>query len=64
MIGDGLCLPTVSITSEEAAAHFGTFAHFAAMDVAASAEKTNTALSRHPEGSGLVQDIQSGIYFV
>lgn len=62
-IGDGLGVPTVSITPEEAAAHFGTFAHFAAMDVAATAEKTNTALFWHPEGPGLIQDIQSGIYF-
>jgi hypothetical protein len=34
------------------------------MDVAASAEKTKTALSWHPEGPGLIQDIQAGIYFV
>ncbi|MBD8556049.1 SDR family oxidoreductase [Rhizobium sp. CFBP 8762] len=62
-IGDGLGLPTVSIAPETAGDHFAGFAHFAALDVNASANKTREAMAWTPRGPSLLQDIQAGRYF-
>jgi nucleoside-diphosphate-sugar epimerase len=63
VIGRGLNLPVVSKTAEEAAGHFGWFALFAAIDSPASSERTRELLGWHPEGPGLLTDIQESGYF-
>jgi nucleoside-diphosphate-sugar epimerase len=62
-IGHGLSLPVVSKSKEEAAAHFGFFAHFAAMDIVASADITSQALGWTPDQIGILEDLQKGTYF-
>lgn len=53
-----------ALSAEEAAAHFGWFTHFAAMNVPASAERTRRALGWEPREIGLLEDIDSADYFV
>ena len=62
-IGLRLNIPVVSITPEEAAGHFGWFAHFAAMDIPASSQRTRDQLAWQPTGPGLIQDISLPHYF-
>ncbi|WCT11906.1 SDR family oxidoreductase [Mucilaginibacter jinjuensis] len=61
-IGEGLNIPVVSKTGDAAAAHFTWFAHFAAMDCAASSAKTKAALGWEPKGTGLIDDIKNAGY--
>ena len=56
-IGRGLNIPVVSLTQEEAAAHFGWLTMFATADLAASSEKTRKNLHWHPTGPGLIADL-------
>ena len=63
IIGQRLRVPVVSIAPEEAANYFGWFAHFAAMDVPASSEKTRQLLGWHPTQPGLIVDIDNPSYF-
>ncbi len=63
VIGQGLNVPVVSKTPEEAAAYFGWFQHFAAMDIPASSAKTSAALGWEPKEAGLIADIQQAGYF-
>lgn len=56
-IGKGLNLPVISKTGEDIAAHFGWFAHFAAINCPSSSEKTRQALGWEPHGPGLLDDI-------
>src|SRR5271170_4330558 len=63
VIGRRLDLPTVSITPEEAAGHFTWFAHFAAMDVPASSQKTRDLLGWDPKQDGLIEDLNGDSYF-
>jgi len=58
-IGEGLNIPVVAKSKEEAAAHFGSFAHFAAIDVQASSDETQRVLGWQPTGPDLIKDIQS-----
>ncbi len=53
-IGRGLKVPVVSLSSEEAAAHFGWLTMFAAADLAASSEKTRRKLGWNPTGPSLI----------
>ena len=62
-IGKGLNVPVVSKSKEEAVAHFGSFAHFASMDIHASSEKTRETLAWHPTQPGLIADLGSQFYF-
>lgn len=62
-IGKGLKVPVVSKSKEEAAAHFGPFAHFAGMDIHASSKKTREALAWHPTQPGLIADLGGQFYF-
>ena len=57
-IGRGLNVPVVSLSPEEAAAHFGWMTMFAGSDLAASSEKTRQHLGWHPTGPGLIADLQ------
>ena len=63
VIGERLNLPVVSLASEEAAAHFGPFAHFAGMDIRASSEQTQKDLGWHPVHTGLIADLHGAGYF-
>jgi len=56
-IGRGLKVPAVSLSPEEAAAHFGWLAMFAGSDLAASSEKTRKKLGWNPTGPGLISDL-------
>ena len=56
-IGRGLKIPVVSVSPEEAAAHFGWLTLFAGSDLAASSEKTRKKLGWNPTGPGLISDL-------
>ena len=62
-LGRGLKIPVVSIAPEQAAEHFGWFAHFAGMDMPASSEWTRKTLSWEPTGPGLIEDLTNMKYF-
>ncbi|WP_343315719.1 SDR family oxidoreductase [Brucella sp. BE17] len=62
-IGDGLSIPVVSKTLEEAAAHFDWFSHFARMDVRASNVWTCAQLGWEPGQPDLISDLKLGHYF-
>lgn len=61
-LGNGLRVPVISLSKDEAAAHFGWLAHFAAMDMPASSEWTRTALGWDPQGPGLIEDLRNMKY--
>ncbi len=63
VISRRLKLPTASLSAEQAAAHFGWFAHFAAADMPASSAKTRAELGWQPSGPALLPDIDRPIYF-
>lgn len=61
-IGKQLNLPVKSISSEEAAGHFGWFAQMAAIDCPVSSEWTQEHLNWHPSHPLLLTDIENGVY--
>jgi nucleoside-diphosphate-sugar epimerase len=63
VIGRRLNLPVVSKSPEEAAEHFGWFAHFAAIDVPASSQRTRELLGWQPAQIELIADLERGRYF-
>ncbi|SRR6266404_343018 len=63
VIGRRLNVPVVSKNAEEAAKHFGWFAHFAAMDIKASSQQTRRQLGWQPEQSDLLLDLDRPRYF-
>jgi nucleoside-diphosphate-sugar epimerase len=63
VIGRRLGVPVVSRTHEEAPAHFGWIARFAAMDMPASSARTQSALGWRPEHPGLIADLDQDSYF-
>jgi nucleoside-diphosphate-sugar epimerase len=63
-IGQGLHLPVLSKTGDEAAAHFGWFLHFASMNCPSSSEKTRATLNWQPKATGLIADISAAGYFL
>ncbi len=62
VIGRGMKIPVVSLTPEEATAHFGWLAMFADMDLAASGTRTQARLNWHPTGPGLLADLEAMRY--
>jgi nucleoside-diphosphate-sugar epimerase len=58
VIGRGLKVPVVSLSPEEAQAHFGWLAMFAAFDMPASSAQTRRRLGWCPTGPGLVADLE------
>ncbi|SDH71605.1 SDR family oxidoreductase [Mucilaginibacter sp. P25] len=62
-IGQGLHLPVLSKTGDEAAAHFGWFLHFASLGCPSSSEKTRAALNWQPKAVGLIADMRAAGYF-
>lgn len=57
-VGAGLGLPARSIAPEEARDHFGWFATFAGLDLAASSDLTRQRLNWTPTGPGLIEDLK------
>jgi nucleoside-diphosphate-sugar epimerase len=62
VIGRGLKIPVVSLTPEEAAAHFGWMGMFAGIDMPASSALTQERLNWHPTGPGLIADLKQMNY--
>ncbi len=63
VIGRRLNLPVVARSPEEAANHFGWFAHFAALDCPASSKLTQDRLGWRPVQPSLLADLERGRYF-
>lgn len=63
VIGRWLSLPVVSQPPEQAQAHFGWFAQFAAVDCPARSEVTRALLGWAPEQPELLADIDHAAYF-
>ena len=61
-LGRDLDLPVAALSPEEAEAHFGVFAAFAALDAPASSAWTRETLDWRPTGPGLLADIDDGVY--
>jgi nucleoside-diphosphate-sugar epimerase len=64
VIGAGLKMPVVSITPGEALAYFGSMAHLATIDLAASSALTRRQLSWNPTGPDLLTDLRNTDYGV
>jgi nucleoside-diphosphate-sugar epimerase len=60
--GRGLKVPVVSIKPEEAEAHFGWIARFAAHDMPASSAITRQKLNWTPTGPGMIADLNAMDY--
>jgi nucleoside-diphosphate-sugar epimerase len=56
-IGRGLNVPTISISREEAAAHFGFWAMPSGLNLPASSAYTQQRLGWRPTGVGLITDL-------
>jgi nucleoside-diphosphate-sugar epimerase len=63
VIGRRLGVPVVSRTPEEAASHFGWFAHFAAIDSPSTSARTRELLGWQPAQPGLIADLDRPRYF-
>ena len=63
VIGRRLKIPVVSKSPEEAADHFGWFAHFAALDCPASSAQTQEQLGWRSTQVSLIPDIDQPSYF-
>jgi nucleoside-diphosphate-sugar epimerase len=62
VIGRGLKVPVVSLSQEEAQAHFGWLAMFAGFDMPASSTQTQQRLGWRPAGPGLIADLEQMRY--
>jgi hypothetical protein len=62
VIGRGLNVPVVSLTAEEAQAHFGWLGMFAGYDMPASSALTRKKLGWNPTGPGLIADLEAMQY--
>jgi nucleoside-diphosphate-sugar epimerase len=58
VIGKGLKVPVISLSREEAQAHFGFLSMFASHDLRASSEQTREKLGWNPTGPGLIADLE------
>ena len=63
VIGRGLEVPVVSLSSEEAGPHFGFLGAFAGLDMPASSALTQERLGWHPTGPGMIADLEQMRYF-
>ncbi|WP_426329386.1 SDR family oxidoreductase [Pedobacter sp. R-06] len=61
-IAQKLQIPVVSLTADEAAEHFGWFAHFAKLSNLTSSEATKAALGWNPQHPTLMEDLQNDVY--
>jgi nucleoside-diphosphate-sugar epimerase len=62
VIGRGLKIPVVSMSPDEAAAHFGWLTHFVSRDMPASSAQTRERLGWHPTGPGMIADLEKMDY--
>ncbi len=62
VIGRGLKVPVISVSPEEAPAHFGSLAAFAGRDLPASGALTQEQLAWRPTGPGLIADLEQMRY--
>jgi nucleoside-diphosphate-sugar epimerase len=62
VIGRGLKVPVVSLSPEQAQAHFGWLAVFAGLDLPASSAITRERLGWQPTGPGLIADLEQMRY--
>jgi nucleoside-diphosphate-sugar epimerase len=58
VIGRGLKVPVVSVSPDEAPAHFGWLAMFAGRDLPASSVLTRKKLAWQPAGPGVIADLE------
>jgi nucleoside-diphosphate-sugar epimerase len=63
VIGKHLNLPVVSISREEAEAHFGFLGRLAALDIPRSSVQTQELLGWRPVHPALIPDLEQGHYF-
>jgi nucleoside-diphosphate-sugar epimerase len=63
VIGRVLKIPVVSMSPDEAAAHFGWMAMFAGLDMPASSKQTQERLGWRPTGPRLIADLEQVQYF-
>ncbi|MGH9621737.1 MAG: SDR family oxidoreductase [Bryobacteraceae bacterium] len=63
VIGRGLKVPVVSMSSEKTAEHFGWLAPFVGLDLQASSAQTREKLGWNPAGPSLISDLESMQYF-
>jgi nucleoside-diphosphate-sugar epimerase len=63
LIGRHLDLPVASISAEEAYEHFGFLSVFGSLDNPTSSALTQKVLDWHPDGAGLIEDLDAGHYF-
>ena len=63
VIGRHLNVPVVSISAEDAGAHFGFLANFLGVDSPASSALTRALLDWQPTHPGLIDDLDQGHYF-
>ncbi|HZU43796.1 MAG TPA: SDR family oxidoreductase [Terriglobales bacterium] len=61
-IGRGLAVPVVSVSAEAAERHFGWFARFIGLELAASSLQTQQQLGWRPTGPGLIADLGRAEY--
>lgn len=62
-IGEGLGLPSTSISTDQADTHFGWLAMFAALDNPASSQWTQDTTGWSPQHADLISDIHNAGYF-
>jgi len=62
VIGRGLKVPVVSLSPEEAPAHFGWLSAFVGYDMPASSAQTQERLGWRPTGPGLIADLEQMDY--
>lgn len=62
VIGRGMKAPVVSVSAEDAPAHFGWLATFAVLDLPASSALTRKRLGWQPGGPGLIADLEQMRY--
>lgn len=63
VIGRHLNVPTVSISQEQAAAHFGFLGSIASLDIHWSSAETRERFGWRPIYPGLIADLEAGFYF-
>lgn len=63
VIGRRLGLPVESLSGEAVTAYFGWFSHFAAIDNPTSSTATRAALGWQPRHAGLLEELDSEVYF-
>ena len=62
VLGEGLKVPVVSISPEEAQTHFGWMAMFAGLDMPATSTLTRQRLGWNPTGPGMIADLKAMKY--